>query len=113
MQNKTYEDRPDVHKDEQRKIGPTVDGEDEWEEVVWNRLEVSIYGVERMRSKGRRHDPLVMGLVDMLIEEGKVQPAVNPVHQVVGEHQKPAQCDISTKGALNARRDIYQGIEKM
>jgi len=40
-----------------------------------------------MRCEGRGDDPLVVRFVDILVEEGKVEPAMDPVNTIISEEQ--------------------------
>lgn len=56
--------------------------------MVRNTLRPTIQGVEGMRREGARHNPLVMGLVEGLVNQRVVQAAVNPVDAEIGEGDK-------------------------
>jgi len=46
-----------------------LEGENEWEEMIWDGLRVSIDGVERVRGEGSRYDPSMMRLMKSFINE--------------------------------------------
>lgn len=56
--------------------------------MVRKTLSVAVGGVESVRGEGSRHDPLVMRLVDVLVDAGVVETAVNPVDSRVGEEEE-------------------------
>lgn len=61
-------DRPDIDEGEKRNVGELLQWEDEWEEVVWHTLAVAIKRVEGVAGVWRRHDPLVVWLVQCLVD---------------------------------------------
>ena len=79
------QDGPDVDEDEEGDAGDFGEREQEWEDVVGEALGVAVGGVEGVRGERRGHDPLVVWLVDVLVDAGVVQAAVNPVDAQVGE----------------------------
>jgi hypothetical protein len=56
--------------------------------MVRDRLGISVYWVERMARERSRDQPLVVRLVQMLVQERVVQDAMNPVHKVICEDQE-------------------------
>jgi hypothetical protein len=84
----TDEDGPDVNKCEEGNVRKFLQREDEWEDVVWNTLAVSIKGVESMAGERSRHDPFVMRLVQRLVYQWMMQSSVNQVDEAVGEHDE-------------------------
>lgn len=78
-------DSPNIDETEQDNIGCLLQREDEREEVVGNTLGPAINGVERVGRKGTRHNPLVVRLVQGLIDEGMMQAAVDPVDKEIGK----------------------------
>jgi hypothetical protein len=85
--------RPDLNEGEECDVGELLQGEDEGEEVVRDGLGEAIERVESVRGEGRGHDPLVVRLVQALVEEFAVQGAVNPVDAEVGEGQEDRELD--------------------
>jgi len=81
------EDGPKVDQDEQDEVEMSLEGEDEGEEVVRDGLGITIHWVEGMRCEGRGDDPLVVRFMDILIEEGKVEPTMDPVNTIISEEQ--------------------------
>lgn len=73
------QDCPDVDKDEKGDRGKLGQREEEWENVVWKTLSIAIERVESVRGKGSGHDPLVVWLVDVLVDAGMVKSTVDPV----------------------------------
>lgn len=62
------EDGPDVDKDEQRNIGELLERENEGKKMVRHRLQETVYGMEGMGREWSGHDPLVMCLVEGLVD---------------------------------------------
>ena len=59
--------------------------------MVGEALSVAIERVECVRGVGRRHDPLVVRLVEALVDERVMQSAVDPVNAEVGEHEEEGE----------------------
>lgn len=87
------EDRPHVDEDEQSNIGHLLKWEEEWEDVVWDALRKSIKRVESMRRKWCRHNPLVMWLMQRLVDQWVVQTSVNEVDEKVGEEEEERELE--------------------
>lgn len=66
------QDGPDVDEDEEEYVGELLQREDEGKEMIWDRLGEAVKRVERVRGKGRWHDPLVVRLVQTFVYEGMV-----------------------------------------
>jgi len=81
-------DGPHVDKGEQADVGELVQWEDEWENVVWHALRVSVKGVESVGREWSWHDPLVVWLVEVLVDKRVVKSAVNEVDEEVGKKQE-------------------------
>lgn len=81
-------DGPDVDEDEESHGGELGQREQEWEDVIWQTLGVSVKRVESVRGERRGHDPLVVGLVDVLVDARVVQAAVDPVDAEVGKDEE-------------------------
>lgn len=86
-------DSPDVDKGEEGDIGELLEREQERKDVVGQRLGKSIKRVEGVAGVRRGHDPLVVGLVEVLVDLGVVQPAVDPVDAEVGEDNEEGELD--------------------
>lgn len=81
-------DSPNLDEGEQRNVGEFLEGEDEWEEVVRHALAVTVERVECVGSVWRWHNPLVVWLVEALVDEWVVQASVDPVDAKVGKHDE-------------------------
>lgn len=79
------QDSPDVDEDKKEDIGKFLQGEQEGENVVGDTLSVAVDGVEGMGGVRAWHNPFVVGLMQVLIDEGVVKAAVDPVDEEVGE----------------------------
>lgn len=86
-------DRPQVDENEKSDVGHLLQGEDEGEEVVGNRLSEAIERVESMAGKGSRHDPLVVRLVKTLVDERMVEVSMNPVDAEVGKDEEEGELE--------------------
>ena len=86
---------PDVHANVHCKVCQFVHGKQEDVQVVRDTLQKAINWVKGMARKGCRNNPLVVGLVECLVEVAVVQPAMDPVDQKVGEtdEQKAGDAD--------------------
>lgn len=95
-------DGPDVDEHEQRHVGELLQREQEREDVVRHRLRESVERVERVGSVGRRHDPLVVRLMQRLIDRRVVQPAMDKVDPEVGEDEEEGDLEevVPCAGAL-------------
>lgn len=82
------EDGPEVDKDEENDIGQLLQREDEREHVIRDRLSKAIQRMESMTSIGRRHNPLVVRLVKVLVDQRVVEVAMNPVDTKVGKKEE-------------------------
>lgn len=85
------QDGPEVDEHEQPDVGELLQGKQEREDVVRQRLRPAVDGVEGVRGVGRRHDPAVMGLVQRLVDGRVVQTAVDPVDAEVGEDEEQGE----------------------
>lgn len=88
------EDGPDVDEDEEDHVGEFLEWEEEGEEVVRDGLGEAINGVESVRGEGRRHDPLVVGLVQTFVDQGVVETAVDEVDAAVGEEDEEGELEV-------------------
>ena len=91
-------DGPDIDKSKQRNVGEFLQREEEGEHVVGDALREAVERVERMARKRGRHDPLVVRLVQALVEFGVVQPAMDPVDEEVGEGDEKGELEEVVKG---------------
>jgi hypothetical protein len=62
------ENCPEVDEDEESNVCKLLKWEEEWEQMVWNRLSESINRMEGMRGERSRHDPFVVRLVEGLVD---------------------------------------------
>jgi len=58
---------PNLYEDEESQVGILLKREDKREKVVWKALHESINWVESNRCVGRWHNPLVVSLVQVLV----------------------------------------------
>lgn len=98
-------DGPEVDEDEQRHGRVLVQREQDRVQVVGERLREPVDGVEGVRGEGRRHDPLVVRLVQVLVDQGVVQAAVDQVDQGVGEDEEARELQelVPHAGAVGRR----------
>ena len=57
--------------------------------MVWEGLEVTVDWVESVCGEGSGHDPLVVWLVDVLVDKRMMFQSVNPVNAVIGADEEP------------------------
>lgn len=79
------QDGPDIDEHEEDDIGKFLQREYEREDVVRNGLGEAIDGVEGVRGIRRWHDPLVMWLVEVFVNQRVVQATMYPVDEKVGK----------------------------
>jgi len=82
------EDRPELHEDEETEVCEFLHREYEGKDVVRQALHEAVDGVEGHGRIGGWHDPLVVRLVQMLIDEGVVQAPVDEVDDEIGEEEE-------------------------
>lgn len=61
--------------------------------MVGQRLREAIEGVEGVAGEGRGHDPLVVRLVEVLVDAWVVEVTMNPVDAEVGEDEKDGELE--------------------
>ena len=61
---------PYVDEDEERNVGEFLQRKDEWKDVVWYTLRESVHWMESMAGERRGHNPLVVWLVNFLVDHG-------------------------------------------
>lgn len=81
-------DRPEVDKHKECNIGHLLKRKDEREDVVRQGLSEAIKRVEGVAGKGSRHNPLVVKLVQILVDQTVVKPAMSPVDAKVGKKKE-------------------------
>ena len=84
----TDHDRPDVDEHEKDDVCELLQGEDKGECVVWNSLGKAIHRMESVARVGGRHYPLVMCLVERLVDLWVVQSSMYPVDEEVRERDE-------------------------
>lgn len=104
------QDRPQVDKQEGAHEDELVHREENRIDVIRHRLSETIKRMERIRSIRARHDPLVVRLVQTLVDHGVVQPAMDPVDHKVGKHDEEEGLHPLVPAPLgNGRRVIELG----
>lgn len=88
------QDSPDVNEDEEDHRGDLGQREQEGEDMVWQTLSITIKGVECVGGKRCGHNPLVVWLVDVLVDAWVVEAAVDPVDARVGEEQEEGKLGV-------------------
>ena len=88
------QDSPDVDTNKQEDIGKLGKREQEREDVIGQTLGIAVQWMESVRGIGSRHDPLVVWLVDVLVNERVVEIAVNPVDERVGEEEEKGKLHV-------------------
>ena len=79
------EDSPDIDEGEEGDVGELLKREDEWEDMVRKGLSIAVQWVESVRGIWSWHDPLVMWLVESLVDQWVVKTAVNQVDPEIGK----------------------------
>lgn len=79
---------PEVDETEEENICELLERENEREQVVGHTLRPTVHRVESMRREGARHDPLVVRLVQGLVNRRVVQATVDPVDAEIGERDE-------------------------
>ena len=79
---------PKVDKDGGADKNELVHGEEKRVQMVRCRLNEAVEGVEGVAGVRAGHDPFVVTLVQVLVDQGGVQPPVCPVNAEVGEHDE-------------------------
>lgn len=102
---------PEVDKDEEEDVGHLLQREDEGEDVVRDGLHEAVDGVEGMAGKGRRHDPLVVRLVQVLVDPRVVQVSVNPVDPEIGEDEEEGELEDVVPQARSLGGDVVELAE--
>ena len=87
-------DGPDVDEREQANIRQFLQGEYEWEDVVWYALGKAIKWVESVARKRCRHDPFVMRLMKCFVDLWVMEATVDPVYQEVGEEEEEGELEV-------------------
>ena len=80
-----YTHGPDIDEYKEDEIHQFVKREQKRVDVIGNALEEAVDGMEGVACEGRGYLPEVMGLVDVAVDAGMVQPAVDPVDGKIGE----------------------------
>ena len=103
-------DRPYLYKHEKRKVGELLEREDKREDVVGQALAEAVYRMESMACERARHDPLVMRLVDMLVDQRVVKPTVYPVNAKVREDEEERELEHVVPSTHTPWRVSRQGV---
>lgn len=101
-------DSPDLDESEESNVGKLLKWEHEWEKVVRHALAVSVERVESVRGVWCRHDPLVVRLVESLVDKRVVQATMDPVDAEVGKHQEQRELNI----VVPSPNQLRNGCEK-
>lgn len=82
-----------------------MERQDEGENVVRKSLSITIRGVESVGSVRSRHNPLVVGLVKSLVNQGVVKSSMDPVDAEIGKHQEQRELKYQVPPSIS--RDIH------
>jgi hypothetical protein len=104
--------RPNVYADEEGKMEMFLDREEVGENMVGDGLEVTIDWVEGVCGEGGGNDPLVVWLVNVLVDAWMVFQSVNPVNAVIGEDEEPRSQIWIQKRSEKREKSAYAGIER-
>lgn len=89
---------PEVDEYEQADEGDLLQRENEDEDVVWHTLSEAVERVEGVGGEWGGHDPLVVRLVQTLVDERVVKTSVDPVDAEVGKHEEQWELDPIVQG---------------
>jgi len=78
-------DGPEVHKGEDANVCELLHGEEEGEDVVRDALCEAVEWMEGVGCEWRRDNPLMVRLVEVLVDALVVQAAVDPVNEAIRE----------------------------
>jgi hypothetical protein len=87
-----------------------VEREEEWENVVGQALGETIKRMESMRRKWGRHDPLVVLLVESLVDRVVVKAAMDEVDKTVGKEQEEWKLEEIVPGRHIAQAEVEPGV---
>lgn len=90
---------PDLDEGEEGDVCELLEGKEEGEDVVWHALRPAVKWVEGVAGEGRGQNPLVVRLVETLVDGRNVETAVNPVDAKVGEHEEERELQIGVPSA--------------
>ena len=99
---------PDVDEDEESDVGEFGQREQEREDVVGKALGVTVQRVESVRGERRRHDPLVVRFVDVLVHFRVVESAVDPVDAQIREEDENGKLHVVVPAARPLSRCVVQ-----
>lgn len=94
------QDGPAVDKDKQANVDESVQREQKDKDVVRQRLRIPVHRVERVRRKRCGHQPLVVRLVDVLVQSRVVLEPVHPVDAKVGKEQEEGHAEHGVDNAV-------------
>lgn len=110
----THEDGPKVHRDKADDPGSLVNGPQVRGGVVRYALKVAMGWVESVRSEGSGDHPAVVGLVQLLVEDGEVNGAMDVVDRDFGEPEgegdRKHHVRSSLPPCLSAERSLGHGV---
>ena len=83
------EDRPDVYTNEEGEMEMFLNGEEVGKNVIGEGLEVTVDWMESVCGEGSGDNPLMVWLVNILVDAWVVFQSVNPVNAVIGKDEEP------------------------
>lgn len=92
------QDGPQVDEPEKDDVGEFLKREDEREQMVRNALRPAIQRMECVRCIRTGHDPLVMRLVERLVNQRVVQSAMDPIDAKIGEGDEQGELQEAVVG---------------
>ncbi len=102
------DDGPDLHEGEEAEVCELLQREDERENVVWYRLQPAVHRVEGNGRVWGWHDPLVMWLVEILIDQGMMQKSMDPVDGEIGEEEEEREYQVIVVWVRLVRKGIIE-----
>lgn len=77
-----------------------VQRKQEDKDVVGRALGKPVKPVESMAGERRGDEPFVVWLVQVAVEEGQMQPSVDPVDAAINKHQEPKDGEDKVRQAI-------------
>lgn len=90
----TDKNGPAVDKDEESDVCEFMKREDEGEDMVRQTLRITIERVERVAGVGCGHNPLVVRLVETLVDQRMMKSTMNQVDETIRERDEQRELEV-------------------
>lgn len=94
----TDKNSPYINKDEQRDVGELLQRKYKREHMVRHTLSKPVQRMKSMARIGRRHNPLVVWLMQNLVHTRMMQTSVDPIYEEVGKDDKERNLYVVVEG---------------